>query len=35
MMPMARMAEAQAPTPVASGTVDIQATVTLTVEISR
>ncbi len=35
MMPMARMAEAAAPTPVASGTIDIQATVTLTVEISR
>jgi len=35
MMPMARMAEASAPTPVASGTIDIHATVTLTVEISR
>ena len=35
MMPMARMAEATAPTPIASGTVDIQAAVTLTVEIGH
>ena len=35
MMQAARMADAAAPTPVASGTIDIQATVALTVEISR
>ena len=35
MMPMAHMAQSAAPTPVASGTIDIQAAVTLTVEISR
>jgi uncharacterized protein YggE len=34
-MPMARMAAMTAPTPVAPGAIDIQATVTLTVEISR
>lgn len=34
VMPMARMAEAAAPTPVAPGTIDIHAAVTLTVEIS-
>jgi len=36
MMPMARMAAAEAPpTPVTAGTIDIRATVTLTVEVSR
>ena len=35
MMPMMRTAEAAPPTPVAAGTIDIHATVTLTVEISR